>query len=1135
MDIFKWIEENELTVTNHNPNNNTLVINEKTFLIISPDIDGKIITKDFELNVGPTEADIRCDYYLYYFGDNWYYTESAVDPEFKIFRYIGKTDGLVVPYLGVHGPYELCNGARDYSDFCQKANFTGVNVLGICEKDTLAGTLAFQLACEKNNITPILGETVSVQGDDDEYFLKLYVKNDIGWNNLLYINKAIRVGGAGFVLEEEVLKRAEGLFCVFHPWIHLSKERVSKFRKAFGHSLAYQFDPVKYKSPEKDREHLEYLKEYFSLYRKTISPILITDGYYLEPQDFHIKKKLNVLGKVFDFQSEDQCFKTPEDTYLVLDSFIEDKDKLDGFFMDMVAMAELVAEECTFKIPIGEFHLPQYEITKEQSQHYAVSQDDIEGLIYNLIGLGLRKKGFSEDAVYWDRIESEMDIISKGGFIDYFLILWDIIEWCNQEDILVGVGRGSAGGSLVAWLLGITKLDPIEHGLLFERFLNEGRIGKSLPDIDTDFQGERRDDVKRYIEDRYGKENVCAIGTYTTLKNKAALKDLGRQAKIPPQTMNYMTAFLDGEGSWYNIFETALESPQFMKFVRDNSSLVNDIRLLHGQRKTASVHAAGVIITPKTYKGKSMTIFDWIPVKEMDGLLISEWEGPDLETAGYLKEDILGIKQLDKFAAIFRLMEEHGHEIPDFESINYNDPKVYELFKKGFNQDLFHFGSVGLTSYSMDVEPENLEELIAMISLYRPGPMESGAHKQYISLRAGDSTPSYDFHLTGVTEHTYGLYIYQEQIMQAVQVLGGFTLTEADDIRKAMGKKNIKNMDAYKGPFLKNAIEKGCPQHEAEEIWEKLAVFSGYGFNKSHAAAYAMTGYFCQYLKHYFPLEFWTTSLEYSTDTQLPGRINEIFQDDSLRLVPPDVNTSSVMVKPDQDSYKIYWALNKIKFVGDSAVEAVMEERDANGHFFSLEEFHERLPKSKVDSRALMNMILSGCFDEIEKVEEPLDRQRLVDQWFFLTKKKEKDTPSIFTGMTLNKNYSWTMMQKKLSGLGHLDYSEIMSEVRIPGKFITPDKIHSEKLLGTKVVLAGILIEILEKKSRNGKFCQLKLSANEIDFEATIWNEAYETNKELLEKAVGRILIFSGKITTDKYIQQRQVIHSNRSTKFEML
>jgi len=1134
MDIFEWIEVNNILIEDAEADQNTITVDGKIYLILMPNSDGKIITRDFLLDIGPTEENIKCDRYLYYFGDNWYYSETQ-EPEFKIFKYIGTLeDPISAPYLGVHGPYELCNGGRDYSDFCEKARFTKTDTLGICEKNTLAGTLAFQLACKKNKITPIIGETVQVHSKDDEYLLKLYVIDDTGWNNLLHINKAINVGGAGHIEESVLLKeRSKGLYCVFHPWVHLSKKRIAAFKKAFGDNLAYQFDPVQYKSPEKDREHLEYLKEYFSLYRKDVKPVLITDGHYMESEDAHIKKKLNTLGKVFDFQSEDQHFKTPEEVYVVLCDFFEDGHRLTSLFSEMLVEAQRIADICKFAIPLGEFHLPQYVMTEAQSKKYGVVTADIEGLFYALIGEGVKKKDkdFEE---YWDRVAVEGDIITQGGFIDYFLILWDIIEWCNEQGILVGVGRGSAGGSLVAWLLGITKLDPIEHGLLFERFLNEGRIGKSLPDIDTDFQGERRDDVKRYIEERYGKENVCAIGTYTTLKNKAAIKDLGRQAKIPPQTMNYMTAFLDGEGSWGDIFQTALGAPQFMKFIRENSAMINDVRLIQGQRKTASVHAAGVIITPKTYKGKEMTIFDWIPVKEMNGLLISEWEGPDLETAGYLKEDILGIKQLDKFKAIFKLIEENGGTSPDFENIDYNDPKVYGLFEKGFNQDLFHFGSVGLTSYSMDVQPQNLEELIAMISLYRPGPMESGAHKQYIQLRAGEKSPAYDYNLMAVTQPTYGLYIYQEQIMQAVQGLGGFTLTEADDIRKAMGKKNIKNMDAYKGPFIKNAVKKGCSQYEAEEIWEKLAVFSGYGFNKSHAAAYAMTGYFCQYLKYYFPLEFWTVALEYSTDDQIAGRINEIAQDAfSVQVVPPDVNTSSAIVTPDPDSFKIYWAINKIKYVGDTAVQAIIEEREKNGHFFSLEEFHERLDKSKVDSRALLNMILSGCFDDVEKIVSPKGRQRLVDQWQHLTKKKE--LPVIFEGLNLKKKYSWVIMQRQLSGLGFLDYEEIRKEVKIEGKFITPEKINAHENLEKKVVLAGVLTDVIEKKSKNGPFCQILLSANDIEFEATFWNEAFEEHKQLLNDAKGRILIFSGKLTEDKYIPQRHVIHSNRATKAEML
>ena len=815
----------------------------------------QVFLPGFVLNVDNQEQEyvrtIGCDYFAYEFGGRMYYDKvtDTTDPKLLPLRHLGEAK-MIWPtntFLGVHGGYELCNGSRSYKDWVKKASFLGVESLGICEKNTLAGTLSFQLECSKAGIKSVIGLTAVVDfGTIGIHEIKLYVKNSEGWRNLLRINKAINIDGVpGSTMWEKVNEHTDGLVVVLATNTPLDCVKMLK-----NADIYYQVSTTQYNSNALDKEYLLAMKKFVD--KPTIKGALISDAYYLDEDDVQIKKKLNAIGGIHSNGARDEYFKSTEEEYgSWFKLFNEDDERCDSLFMDITANTKEIADKCNFEIELGTLHLPKYEMTKVEIKKYGNSDELFWTLIEDALGDVEVAKGKTLGD-YIDRVETEYAVISKGGFIDYFLILWDINNWCRTQEILTGIGRGSAGGSLIAYLLGITKVDPLKYGLLFERFLNESRIQNSLPDIDTDFEGRRREEVKQYMIERYGEDYVCSVGTYTTFGIKGAIKDLSRQMDIPFQFANYVTSALQLESETFlEMFKSSQQRDKVREFVYQNPELVNLIPLCLGQAKTASIHACATLIVPKKDKeGNPMTIYDWLPVRKTDdGQLISEWEGGYTEAAGFLKEDILGIRQLDKFRAILDIIKESIGEEVLLESIPLNTPEVYEYFQEGLSEDVFHFGTHGSMGLSKELKPEDIDELIAMIALHRPGAMNSGSHTKYVRCKYGRSMPEYDFGLQNVTKSTYGLYIYQEQVMQAVRELGDFSLVDADGVRRAMGKKIKSKMDGYKKQFISGASEKGCPEHEAENIWNKLEVFSGYGFNKSHAAAYAITGYICNWLK----------------------------------------------------------------------------------------------------------------------------------------------------------------------------------------------------------------------------------------------------------------------------------------------
>lgn len=1159
-----------------------LLIPHKQEKVFNPKMS--LILNDDDLNLLDFHP---IDYFVTLFGDKFYYfgeddfkVEQIFDEvgdvvgenmhikDMHELRYIGTSiEGEVdiFPHLGVHGGYDLCNGSRLYKDWCRKANWLGVKTLGICEENTLAGTLLFQAACEKANINSIIGETINIKHKDNvEYQIKLYCINEIGWRNLLQINTLVNTSLSKSITVDQLKKLTTGLICILTPTIQLTDAIVNTYLGLFD-EIFYQLDFVEWNNNVKEEDWRNNISTYLVNFCDLISPIALFDSYYIEEQDADIQPILWRIGKRegFKYRSKDRYFKTSQQWFDQASSLFDLRsDKACVILLTAMDNAYLF-NDISFKIPVGQKHLPKYELTPQQQIDFA----DSDELFWHLIEKGLEQKVINKHLdveVYLQRIQEEVRVIELGQVKDYFLIVWDILNFCNDNEIITGIGRGSAAGCLVSYLLGIVQIDPIQYELLFERFLNEGRVGKSLPDIDNDIAGSRRDEVKRYIEQRYGEDYVAAIGTYGTFKIRAALKDLVREIGGDGREANYISAIIDGEDKFIDLFSKALDpnvNVRLYQFIKKHSFQINHIPQLFHQPKTQSVHAAGVIIVPK-HNGP---IYQQLPVKKMDGIVVTEWEGNQIEEAGFLKVDILGLKQLDKFDEIIRLIKNNRGEQIILNDIPLNVPGVYHFFQKGFNEDIFQFGGGGLKTYCKMLRPDNIEDLIATVALYRPGPIEINAHEKYAKIKNGELDLKYYFGLEQITKPTYSQIVYQEQIMKIVQELGGFSLVEADDVRKAMGKKLPEVMAKYKQQFLNGAIERGCPSDEALQIWMDMEGFAGYAFNRSHAACYGITGYYSQWFKYSYPLEFWLICLKYSKDDEIQNRIAEIKHiAEGITIQGPDILMSQRDYFGDVHTNTIYWSLNSVKHVAEAALKEIERLRTTHAiidfeNFVSVlnEDKEERRKKMKlgerlhspINRRVIVHLIIAGAFDKLERLSNPAKRGELLIKYFELLhpelkldphrqdEKKWRDRMGDYYDLTLfTQDYKWIMEQRRLCGFGTVDFRGLLS--KLPYKNTGLFKSNNEILLlpseSEKVIVGGVVESVVIRKSRNGSFAQVLLHDGYAQLYVTIWAEIFQEKAEEITNCQGKLLFIDGEMKMDGY-RKINVVHSKSYSTLEIL
>lgn len=810
--------------------NYTVSFEGKSYEVFEPNEDGYFFSEDFRWDCERTEE----DGYIFRLGGVWYTLDKGKENEPKLNRvkWRGQSEmaGLSTNFLGVHGSFELLNGTGLYPDWVKKAKFLGIERLGIVEKATLAGALKFQNACKAEGIVPVFGLEVPVKDEkkDITYTYKVYVKNEKGWQHLLALNKVLNCGDNGkFVSPKDMSEHVSDVYIVFDPkTIQFEDVPILLRNKP---NVFWQVDTVKYTKNDRDTS---YLMNFESFYKSKMKPVAICDAYYIEPEYAILREVVNKIDGKVNYKSGNQYFKD-EATYMEeLLSLFGDSEKGEEFYMIARSNADMIAESCNFEIPTDTRHLPRYEMTKEEKKKYTSNEDMFDSLIYE----GLENKpelleDYSEDVLV-ERIERESDVIKYGQVVDYFLILRDIVNWCKKNNILLGGGRGSSSGSLISYLFGLVNTNPLHFGLIFERFLNKGRVLSSLPDIDTDVPGEYRPAVKQYMENRFGASQVCSVGTYTTLQIKQAINDVGKIYGASVPTLRRLTKMIEDVKTEEDFLKLACKRSEINQFLNKYPEMMNIVFLLLGQQKAASIHACAMMIFPKE---KSM--YEWCPVRKSGDLIVSEWEGGEMDEAGFLKEDILGIEQLDKFTDILNLIEKNtGRKINLYSDIEYDDPEVYRYFANGWLSDIFQFSAKGLCAYTQKLKPKNMDDVVAALSLFRPGPMENGFHMDYIALKNGEKESEYPIGAEEILKNTYSVLVYQEQIMNICNQLADFDLVTCDKVRKSLGKKKLDVLLPLKTKFIEGYVgkfgSKGVTEKNAEILWEQMEEFAKYSFNK---------------------------------------------------------------------------------------------------------------------------------------------------------------------------------------------------------------------------------------------------------------------------------------------------------------
>ena len=705
-----------------------------------------------------------------------------------------------------------------------------------------------------------------------------------------------------------------------------------------------------------------------------------------------------------------------------------------------------------------------------------------------------------------------------------------------------------------------------------DTFVGDGYLqgpGGSLPDVDQDYQSDRRQDVKAYIEERYnhdGKQRVFSAGTLTTLKVKAVIKDVARTMKIPVNVVNYITAIFDDDKCDFSgIFKLAATEKKIAKFINDYPQLFESIRTLMFQPRSGSVHASALLVTPDYMDGEDVECFDFVPIKKVDGLLVSENDGYELDELGLLKNDCLATKELSKLHEVFDLVKEHYHEDVSLESIvtgPMDDPRVYDILGRGFTQNVFQFGSRGITKFLIDLKPTCIEHLIAANAIYRPATM--GNIDEFVDCKNGLIAPVYLWGTYNSLNNTYGVVVYQEQIVSLAREIGGFSLGDGVKLVKFVSKKKTEKIQAMRDKFMAGADKNGCPAEDRDKIWAQIEAAGAYCFNKSHATAYAATAYAGAYLKVAYPTAFYTVALQWADDKEIVSLMGEMDACSQAHVVAPDINVSGQIFYTDYETNSIFWSLSRIKMLGTKAVDWIINERNKNGEFTSIENFIDRIFKYKlkkyeywddpdneeeatrcpVNARHIRNLIFAGCFDKIERAESVVERFAILEKaaarlGFEIT---EKDVPSEMRG----KHYWWSQQQIAVSGMGAIDYKRIYdnSEAKtlIKGRatYVTLGDIVPSEMEDKKVAICATVVDVEEKKyedKRTGDkkvFCKLLLQQNNDSCECIVWSEEYNELRPQLLASKDKLIVCSATVKYSDY-QGKNNLQFYRKSVLEVL
>lgn len=1014
-------------------------------------------------------------------------------------------------HLHVHTEYSLLDGANRIKDIPKRVKELGMDAIAITDHGSMYGVMEFYKACKKENIKPIIGcelyiakrkmEDKDPLKDKTRYHLTVLAKNNKGYENLSKLVSYSNTIGMYYKprIDKELLKKySEGL-------IILSGCMQGEIAQALllGNDTKAEEIALWYKDLFKDDFYLEIQAnglekqnivntKMINLARKLdIKLVATNDAHYMYKEDASIHEILLCMQTGKTIYDEDRMkFGTDE---LYLKSYEEMEEAFKNV-PEAIKSTKEIADKCELEIEFGNTKLPNYEISENMS-HF----EYLKKLCYE--GLNERYNELTDEIK--DRIEYELNVINKMGFTDYFLIVWDFIKYAKENKIPVGPGRGSGAGSIAAYALKITDIDPLKYNLLFERFLNPERI--SMPDFDIDFCNERREEVLEYVERKYGKDHVSQIITFGTLAARAVIRDVGRVLQIPLPKVDKIAKSVPFKPGI--TLEKALEENKELKdmYIEDieTKKIIDIARKLEGMPKNMSTHACGVVITDKP-------LISYVPVALNDGEIVTQYTMTILEELGLLKMDFLGLRTLTVIEECKKIVKK-VRDIDVKIDKEMNDPNVFNLWKNGDTMCVFQFESPGMISFMKSLKPDNLEDIIAGVSLYRPGPMDQ--IPRYIKGKKDRNNIEYTHPaLKPILEVTYGCMVYQEQVMQIVRNLAGYSLGRADLVRRAMGKKKLDVMEKERKVFINGELDKngkivvpgcirnGIDEKSANKIFDEMFEFAKYAFNKSHAAAYATLSYTTAYLKTYYAPEMLAATMN-----SYIGNLDKIpiYIDDAnkhnIKVLSPDINKSFVKFGVEKETKNIIFGLGSIKNLGLKAAESIVEERKTNGAFKTFNEFIQRMKDKGLNKRSIEALIKAGALDKLDKnrrtlyasFEDVLDyywnnKQEVmsgqISMLDLLNDKKQTEltSPEIYTEMEEFGPFQKLIMEKEMLGVyvsGHplQAYYKIFKKMGVIDSSIFKETTESlERELGKEMSdeeEGDILLKQkeLEQKTKNAK------------------------------------------------------------------
>ena len=911
-------------------------------------------------------------------------------------------------HLHLHTEYSLLDGANKIGKLAKKLKSQGVKAVAITDHGNMFGAIDFYKTMRKEGIKPIIGMEAYIHNSDDlgdktnkqRFHLCLYAKNEIGYKNLMYLSSMSYIEGFYYYprINKKLLREhAEGLVCSgaclqgeVNWHLNLNNKRNVQFG-ARGYERAKEI-ALEYKEIFGEDFYLEIMRhgitdqhfiddDILRISKETgIKVIATNDTHYTEQDNAEAHEAFMCIAMNKEFDDPNRL------RHSVHEFYVKSPELMSDLFADIpeaITNTQEIVDKCNLEIKLGNPTPPKFKFTKEYAARDGLSFDNDDDFFAHHCREGLKKRllHVKEELhqEYRDRLEREIKIICDMKFPGYMLIVWDFIREAKERDIPVGPGRGSAAGSLVAYSLQITDIDPMPYNLLFERFLNPERI--SMPDIDIDFCQSRRGEIIEYVVEKYGRYNVAQVITFGKLLAKGVIRDVARVLAIPYAEADAMAKLIPDElGITLNgkgvEGEEGYKPGAFQKEPKLRELVEKDPRMqrvwkfalaLEGLNRNSGMHAAGVVISDEELWHKT-------PLYQPSGEthLVTQYSLNYLEDVDLIKFDFLGLKTLTVIDNALKLIKIRYNKEINFNTLDMDDPKVYELIQSGHTIGLFQIESSGMQSLNEKLKPSTFEDLIAVLALYRPGPMESGMLDDFIDRKHGRKEISYFFDeftepLRPILEPTYGVIVYQEQVMQIVQTIGGFSLGEADIVRRAMGKKQIDYMKQKAEEFAEGAVKQGLGRDHAIELFGLIEKFAGYGFNKSHSAAYAMITFQTAYLKCYYAEEFMAallTSEQDNTD-KVVKYIDEVKRL-GIKLLPPSIQKSLVEFSAFEDAEgneAILFGLGAIKGVGNAAISKILEAR-ADAPFSDMSDFISRIDSSKVNKKVLESFIKSGSFDD---------------------------------------------------------------------------------------------------------------------------------------------------------------------------